>query len=631
MKLFKKLEGYQSSQEKLQETMTLREYLKLVKKNPKVHKGAHQRVLDMILSHGVEEDENGEKRYKFFDQEIFGIEDSISEIMSYLRAAAAGSEVGRRILLMYGPTSSGKSQIAIMLKKGLELYSKTDDGACYALADSPMWEDPMVAIPDELRDEVEQELGIVINGQPSPAMSYLIKEKYNGNFLDLEVKRVVFSEIGRVGLGTFVPSDKKSQDISELVGSIDLSKIADYGTESHPMAYKFDGELNIANRGMMEFVEMLKVDQKFLYVLLTLAQEKNIKTGRFPLIFADEFLLSHTNETEYKRFLAKDEMEALHDRIIVVRVPYNLKVSDEVKIYEKLIKKSNLNQIHIAPYSLYCAALFGVLSRLKQSKNDKMTILNKARLYDGEQIEDFTDKDIPILKSEFDTEGMSGISPRYIINRLSSVLAEDSTTCITPIDVIRSIRKGFSSNPKLNTKEISRLESLLTLVIEEYSKIAKNEVQKAFFVNFEEEVDSLLANYLDHVEAFLDGSKVEDEWGDLHEPNERLMRSIEEKINISQSGRKSFRQEIFRKMLKSAKNNGEYNYKEHPKLKEALEKQLFDERQDVIRLTVSSTTKDEETLKKINVVLETLVDKYGYSVESANKLLKYVSSVMARN
>ena len=421
MDLLKKLKKYQDNSKVSFEEMTLGEYISLLKKNKGIHKGAHKRVLDMILSYGVERGSDDKIiKYNFFDNEIFGIEDSIEEIMSYLRAAASGSEVGKRILLMYGPTSSGKSQIAILLKKGLEKYTKGKEGAVYSLSESPMHEDPLVAIPNDLREAVEAELSLSIDGQLSPYMSYVLSEKYEGNFLELPVKRIVFDEMSRTGIGTFVPSDKKSQDISELVGSIDLSKIAEFGTESHPLAYKFDGELNIANRGIMEFVEMLKVDQKFLYVLLTLAQEKNIKTGRFPLIYADEFLLSHTNETEYKRFLAKDEMEALHDRIIVVKVPYNLKISDEVRIYEKLIKRSNLNDIHIAPYSLYCAALFAILSRLKMSKNDKASLLNKARLYDGEEVEGFTQKDIPALKSEFETEGMVGISPRYVINRISS-------------------------------------------------------------------------------------------------------------------------------------------------------------------------------------------------------------------
>ena len=227
---------------------------------------------------------------------------------------------------------------------------------------------------------------------------------------------------------------------------------------------------------------------------------------------------------------------------------------------------------------------------------------------------------------------MSGVSPRYIINRISSALTQDNADCITPIDIIRAIRDGFSSNPKLDAKEIERLENILTTVIEEYSSIARNEVQKAFFVNFEQEVQNLLSNYMDHVGAFLDGGAIEDEWGEYVEPNERLMRSIEEKVGISESGKKSFRQEIYRKMLKSASDNdGKYNYKDHVKLREALEKQLFDERQDVIRLTVSARNPDEEELKRVNVVVGTLCDKYGYNAKSANKLLRYVSSLMARN
>ncbi|MDB2481643.1 protein prkA [bacterium] len=629
--LISKLKKKMSKDSKSAWEGTLADYLEILSKKPELNMGAHERVLRMIESHGWEENEDGSKNYNFFSKHLFGLEDSLDEIMSYLRAAASGSEVGRRILLMYGPTSSGKSQLSILLKRGLEAFSKTEDGAIYALAESPMFEDPICAIPHDLREDVQNDLGVIVNGTLSPYMAVVLKEKYDGDFLKLPVKRITMDEMQRSCIGTFVPSDKKSQDISELVGSIDLSKIAEYGTESDPRAYKFDGELNIANRGIMEFVEMLKVDQKFLYVLLTLAQEKNIKTGRFPLIYADEFLLAHTNETEYRRFLAKEEMEALHDRIIVVKVPYNLRVDDEVRIYEKLIAQANFKNIHVAPYSLYVAAMFAILSRLKISKNEGLSAMKKMTLYNGGEVEGFTSKEVSILKSEFDDEGMDGVSPRYIINRISSALAKENSTCITPIDVIRSIREGFKSNPKLDKKAIERLDNILTTIIEEYSKIAKNEVQKAFFVNFEKEVESLLENYLDHVEAFLDGAKVEDEFGELHDPSERLMRSIEEKIQISQSGRKSFRQEIFRKMLQSANKSGKYNYKEHPKLKEALEKQLFDERQDIIRLTVSGSTSDDDTLKRINVVVATLCDKYGYSVESANRLLKYVSSVMARN
>jgi len=632
-KLFEILSNHIDQENLLNWSGTLREYIELIIKKKEIHMNAHSRVLKMIESSGVEKDENGNiEKYCFFEKDLFGIDDSIEKIMSYLRAAAAGSEVSRRILLLYGPTSSGKSQLAVLLKRGLERFSKTDEGAVYALSESSMYEDPLCAIPGDLRSQLLDEYGIKISGQLSPYMRLILKEQYNNNFLDLPVKRIFFSEQERVGVGTFVPSDKKSQDISELVGSMDLSKIGEYGSESDPRAYRFDGELNIANRGMMEFVEMLKVDQKFLYVLLTLAQEKNIKTGRFPLIYADEFLLSHTNETEYKRFLAKDEMEALHDRIIVVKVPYNLSVNEEVKIYEKLIKQSSFKAIHIAPYTLYCAAMFAVLSRLKDSKHEGLSFMNKMKLYNKEEVEGFSQTDVPSLKKEFDAEGMAGISPRYIINRISSTLTEEGVACVTPIDIIRSIRSGFESNPKLDAKEVERLESILTSVIEEYSKIARNEVQKAFFLNFEKEVENLLNNYMDHVGAFLDGTVIEDEWGEFVEPNERLMRSIEEKVGITESGKKSFRQEIYRKMLRAAReDNGLYNYKTHSKLREALEKQLFDERQDVIRLTVSTRNPDEEELKRINVVIKTLCESHGYNAASANKLLRYVSSLMARN
>mgnify|MGYP003337317268 FL=1 len=384
----------------------LKDYLEMVIQNPSLNMNAHSRVLKMIEHAGIERNDSGQiTKYNFFANEIFGAEDSIEQIMSYLRAAAAGSEVSRRILLLYGPTSSGKSQLAIMFKRGLEEFSKTPEGAIYSLSESPMYEDPLWAIPNDMRSEIHKNYGIKIEGQLSPLMDHILREKYDGNFLELPVKRIFFSEQSRVGIGTFVPSDKKSQDISELVGSIDLSKIGEYGAESDPRAFRFDGELNIANRGMMEFVEMLKVDQKFLYVLLTLAQEKNIKTGRFPLIFADEFLLAHTNETEYRRFLAKEEMEALHDRIIVVKVPYNLNVNDEVKIYEKLVSSSSLGSVHISPYTLYCAAMFSVLSRLKESKNSALTTMNKMRLYNGEEVEGFSHADVAMLKKEFEAEG----------------------------------------------------------------------------------------------------------------------------------------------------------------------------------------------------------------------------------
>lgn len=616
---------------------TLEDYIKLVQENHRLTQLSHARVLDMIESKGVEyapEDKNKEfPIYKFFENELFGLEAPIRSVVNYLKSAASGSQVGRRILLLYGPTSSGKSQMATLLKHGLEHWSRTKEGAIYALKDSPMHENPLNAVPADLRKTFRDEYGVYIDplARLSPPMQHILDNEYNGEWLKLPVCRFFVSEDARKGIGTFVPGDTKNQSITELVGSVDFSKLAELGVESDPMAYKFDGELNVANRGIMEMIEMLKVDPKFLYVLLTLAQEKTIKTERFPLIYADEFLLAHTNETEFRRFLGDSSMEALHDRIIVVKVPYNLRLSEEEKIYKKLISEADFSGVHIAPLTLKVASMFAVLSRLEESKDQGLTILKKMYLYNGDKVEGFTSEDVKDIQNESDREGMTGVSPRYIFNCIADCISKGNKSFVSPIDVLRSINDNFSASAKFKKEDIERFEEIIVTVIEEYSKMAKNEVQKAFFVNFDAEINNLLNNYVDNANAFLDNESVVNEFGERSEPDERLMRSIEEKVRITESGKESFRQEIVRRVAKDKEKYGDFNYKSHHKLKEALESQLFDERSGIIRLTVSSRNPDQDSVKRINSVIENLVDNHGYTVESANQLLRYVSDLMAKS
>jgi serine protein kinase len=258
-------------------TGTFRDYLGMVIKQPVLARRAHARLYNMIKSAGVQVDEEGKEHYAFFENDLFGIDEPLARVVEYFKAAAMGSDVGRRILLLYGPPSSGKSQLVILLKRGLEAYTQTEEGAAYAIADCPQHEDPLNLMPHALRREFQDETGIQIEGEFCPLCAFRLEEVYQGDIYQVLVKRIFFSEKARLGIGTFVPSDPKSQDISELVGSIDLSTIGDYGSESDPRAYRFDGELNVANRGLMEFIKMLKADERFLYVLLTLSQEKNIK------------------------------------------------------------------------------------------------------------------------------------------------------------------------------------------------------------------------------------------------------------------------------------------------------------------------------------------------------------------
>src|SRR5438046_1117767 len=342
----------------------------------------------MLLSSGTDKLNEGTRdevtRYKFFANELFGIEEPVDQIVQYFKAAAQRLEVRKRILLLMGPVGGGKSTIVNMLKRGMENWTKTE-GAVYSNKDCPMHEEPLHLIPHQLRAEIEKHYGIYIEGDLCPQCRYALDKTYGGRHEDMKVHRVIFSEKERVGIGTFSPSDPKSQDITELTGSIDLSTIGEVGVESDPRAYRFDGELNIANRGLMEFVEMLKVDEKFLYSLLTLSQEQSIKTGRFAMIYADEVILSHSNENEYIAFAGNRKSEALQDRIILVRVPYNLRVSQEERIYDKLLHQSEaLRNVHLAPNTLRVAAMFAVMTRLEEPKNANVDLVKKMRLYDRE-------------------------------------------------------------------------------------------------------------------------------------------------------------------------------------------------------------------------------------------------------
>lgn len=981
----------------------LRQYLPMVAAEPTLNDLAHTRVWRMIEKAGIEFNEADEKqrnpKFKFFEKDLFGVDSTITQIMQYLKAASAGSEVSKRILLLWGPTSSGKSQFAILLKKGLEAFTRTREGRMFGIEGCPMHENPLNALPENARKVLKEKYGLIIEGELCPRCAYRLNEEFKGDFWKIPVKRIFFSEMHRVGIGTFQPADQKSQSQSELVGSVNFAQLENYGVESHPMAYNFDGELNVANRGMMEFIEMLKLDPKFRYILLTLAQEKRIKVERFPLIYADilnvahsvvgdtpipyrkdgkigiafiqdlekenntnievlaadahgqpiwtnvisfhkhqfsgkliktvqkngivdttwnhsiigrdlnpfypeekkdilafrklplieeiksftiplpdslqniedkvfvkptgikkadgEFgkysinytyntnskkakdvlrvfcwfateghaneqhaiisqnnletlkiiatsaenisttkasihdrsettdktsrlhlsarvwrdILSHncgkysqnkrlpdficnlpkelrifvleelckgdgqlkpsfksslqyaenyfsfkttskilaaqvaflassldydfnvyhgytqngkeyfgirfreksidkkgtnrievievedmtvydiecqdnhsftggvgnvvchnTNEVEYNKFLANKSEEALHDRLWVIKFPYNLQLKNEVKIYEKLVCHTpGFRNVHIAPHTLYITAMFALLSRLEEPKDKSITLLQKMYLYDGDEVDGFSQEDVKELQKAAEREGLDGVSPRYIVNRLAACFAKHNVSYITPLTALMSVKEGLSTNAKLDKESVQKLENLISVCVSEYDKIACSEVQKAFFINYEQEVANLLSNYIDNVGAYLDDTKMENEWGEMVVADEQLMRSVEEKIEISTTGKASFREEVYRKMIRSKGETGKYDYQSHPRLREALQKQLFAERSDVIRLTVSIRNPDPEALKKINEVVKVLSDLYGYTPESANELLRYVSSIMSKS
>lgn len=585
----------------------------------------------MIKSSGLEQ-RDGQKLFNFFGKEIFGLEVALERLVEeYFHPAARRLDVRKRILLLMGPVSGGKSTIVTLLKRGLEQYSRTDEGAVYAIKGCPMHEDPLHLIPQHLRKEFYEEYGIRVEGSLSPLNAMRLEQEYNGQIEEVLVERIFFSEDNRVGIGTFTPSDPKSQDIADLTGSIDFSTIAEYGSESDPRAYRFDGELNKANRGMMEFQEMLKLDEKFLWNLLSLTQEGNFKAGRFALISADELIVAHTNETEYRTFIANKKNEALHSRIIVMPIPYNLIVSQEEKIYEKMINESDMAHVHIAPHALRVAAIFSVLTRLETPKKAGVDLLKKMRLYDGENVEGFNQVDLEELKKEYPNEGMHGIDPRYVINRVSSAIIRKEVPSINALDVLRSLKDGLDQHASISQEDKEKYMNYIAVARKEYDDIAKNEVQKAFVYSYEESAKTMLNNYLDNVEAFCNKNKIRDQLtGEEMNPDEKLMRSIEEQVGISENAKKAFREEILIRLSAFARNGKRFDYNSHDALREAIQKKLFADLKDVVKITTSLKTPDEAQLKKMNEVVATLIDEHGYNSTSANELLRYVGSLLNR-
>jgi serine protein kinase len=287
--------------------------------------------------------------------------------------------------------------------------------------------------------------------------------------------------------------------------------------------------------------------------------------------------------------------------------------------------------VHIAPFALRAAAIFSVLSRLKESKKQGVDLLKKMKLYDGEDVEGFKQKDLKELQGENEGEGMSGVDPRYVINRISSALINSDSKCINALDILRSLKEGMDQHPSITKEEKEKLINFLAAARQEFDDFAKKEVQRAFVYSYEESARALFENYLDNVEAYCNGIKVKDPITDEEmNPDERLMRSIEEQIGVSDSAKKTFREEILIRLSSYARREKRFDYNSHERLKEAIEKKLFADLKDIVKITTSTKNPDPEQLKRINDVVARLINHHGYCPVCANETLKYIGSLLNR-
>jgi serine protein kinase len=614
---------------------TLLEYLQIIKENPEVAQLAHRRMYNLITDPGVEVLKSEEnlrirkiygnetiKSYNFFKNDFFGIEKTLMKIASYFYSAAMNGEESRQVLYLVGPVGSGKSSIVEVLKRALE-----ESEAVYSLKGCPMREEPLHLIPKHLRKQFEENLGIKIEGDLCPVCRHRLKEEFKGQYENFPVVKTGFSIRSRKGIGVVPPVDPNNQDTSVLVGSVDISKM-DLYPEDDPRIFSLNGAFDVGNRGLVEFIEVFKNDVEYLHTIITATQEKSIPSpGKGSMIYFDGVIIAHSNEAEWNKFKSDHTNEAILDRIVKVEVPYCMELSEETKIYEKILKKSHF-KAHIAPHTIEVAAMFAILSRL--SLSNKVDLLTKLKIYNGEEIvEKGTTKKIDIMELREEAgirEGMEGISTRFIIKAIDNALSDSEHHCINPLSVMESIIKSIKDLDVADDLRKKYLGLIQDSIRKEYNKVLEKEITKAFIQSFKEQAESLFNNYLDHAEAYVNRAKIKDKsTGEQLDPDEKFMRSIEEQIGISEGSAKGFRSDVTSYMFYLMRKGGKVDYTSYEPLKEAIEKKITSSVREMSRIVTKSKVRDKEQHKKYNSMVEEM-KKNGYCDHCCDVILKYAAN-----
>ncbi len=614
---------------------TLLEYFEKVKADPIITKLSHARICDLIISSGVrniaDADDPRTKRlykdepikvYNFFSDEFFGIERTIAQIVRYFHSASLKGEESRQVLYLMGPVGSGKSSLVERIQRGLEEASTV-----YAIEGCPMHEEPLHLIPRHLRKEFEKMLGVHVEGDLCPVCRYRLKEEFSLRYEDFPVESRSFSKRNRIGIGVVPPVDPNNQDTSVLIGSEDISKLDQY-SEGDPRVLELNCALNVGNRGLVEFIEVFKNETEYLHAMITATQEKVIPApGRHGMVYVDTCILAHSNEAEWQKFKADHTNEAILDRIVVVKVPYNLRLSEEVKIYQKIIRNSDF-RAHVAPHTLELASMFAILSRLEPTS--KCDLMTKLKLYCGEEVieKGRTKKiDVAELKDDAKREGMSGISTRFIMKALDNALSDNVTgNCINPINVREALISMTKEADLPDDLRKQYLEFLQDTLHKEYLELLEKEITRAFVYSYQEQAEALFQNYLDHAEAYVNKTKVRDRnTKEELTPDEGFLKSIEEQIAIIGSAAEGFRQEVIAYLWAGSRRGEKISYRSYEPLKEAIEKKLMTSVRDISRIITKARTRDEEQTDKYSAMVRNLLDN-GYCESCVDVVLKYAAN-----
>ena len=617
-----------------EEEYTLQEYLQLCKSDPGVYATAAERLLLAIgepeMVDTAKDPELSRifsnkiiKRYKTFE-DFYGMEEAIEQIVSYFRHAAQGLEEQKQILYLLGPVGGGKSSLAEKLKALMEKVP------IYVIKDSPVFESPLGLFdPAEDKEILQEDYGIPERYIQTIMSPWAVKRlhEYNGDISQFKVVKLYPSRLDQIAITKTEPGDENNQDISSLVGKVDIRKLEDY-PQNDPDAYSFSGGLCRSNQGLMEFVEMFKAPIKVLHPLLTATQESNYNsTEGLSAIPFDGIILAHSNESEWQSFKNNKNNEAFIDRVYIVKVPYCLRVSKEIQIYDKLLYNSSLSASPCAPDTLRMLAQFTILSRLKEPENS--IIYSKMKVYDGESLKD-TDPKAKSLQEYKDNagvnEGMDGLSTRFAFKILSKVFNFDaSEIAANPVHLLYVLEQQIEQEqfaPELQERYLRFIKEYLT---PRYVEFIGKEIQTAYLESYSEYGQNIFDRYVIYADFWIQDQEYRDpETGDILDRvslNEELEK-IEKPAGISNP--KDFRNEIVNFVLRARANNQGNNpaWNSYEKLRSVIEKKMFSNTEDLLPVISFNTKASTDDQKKHNDFVDRMVSR-GYTEKQVRLLSEW--------
>ncbi len=621
-------------EERRQEELTLQDYLNICRDDPTAYASPAERMLAAIGDPELVDTRHEPRLSRIFHnkvirrypgfEEFYGMEETIEHIVAYFRHAAQGLEERKQILYLLGPVGGGKSSLADKLKDLMEKMP------FYAIKDSPLNESPF-ALFDPVEDGpiLAEEYGIPDRYLHTIMSPWAVKRlhEYNGDITKFRVVKVYPSKLDQRAISKTEPGDENNQDISSLVGKVDIRKLEHFAQDD-PDAYSFSGGLCLANRGIMEFVEMFKAPIKVLHPLLTATQEGNYKgTEGLSAMPFEGTILAHSNESEWQQFKNNKKNEAFLDRVYVVKVPYCLRVTDEIHIYEKLLTHSALDQAPCAPHTLKMMAQFAVLSRLKEPENS--SIYSKMRVYDGENLKD-TD---PRAKSYMEyrdfagvDEGMTGLSTRFAFKILSKVFNFDHAEIgANPVHLLYILEQQIQEEqfpPEIQERYLRFIKEFL---VPRYVEFIGKEIQTAYLESYSEYGQNIFDRYVIYADHWIQDQEFRDpETGEIFDRgalNEELEK-VEKPAGIANP--KDFRNEVVNFVLRARANNAGRNpaWTSYEKLREVIEKKMFANTEELLPVISFSAKSSAEDVKKHQEFVDRMVKK-GYTAKQVRLLCEW--------